>query len=149
MKIYICYVLAHPVSCIWERSCSWDISQNGNALSQPFRLQKSTISPETSAETPYFLHVDKNSRKLKLIKFIFFWLGMVKNGCGQSGLWTLKLMLSQEWTDGVKWFFACWYNFTQKVIENFGLSMAKDDRSLKLTVSEEWTDEINWFLACW
>ena len=31
----------------------------------------------------------------------YFWLGMVKNGYGQSSLWTLKLTVSQEWTDGI------------------------------------------------
>ena len=41
-----------------------------------------------------------------------FWLGMIKNGCG-CGLWTLKLTVSQEWTDGMKWFLACWYKFMQ------------------------------------
>ena len=32
---------------------------------------------------------------------------MVKIGYGQSGLWTLKLVVfqvSQEWTDGINWF---------------------------------------------
>ena len=32
---------------------------------------------------------------------------------GQSGLRTLKLTVSQEWTDGINWFFAYWCNFTQ------------------------------------
>ena len=35
-----------------------------------------------------------------------FWLGMFKNRCGQSSLWTLKLTVSQEWKDGINWFFA-------------------------------------------
>ena len=39
------------------------------------------------------LHVDSNSQKLKVDQF-FFWLGMVKNDCVQSGLWTLKLTVS-------------------------------------------------------
>ena len=34
-----------------------------------------------------------------------FWLGMVKNGSGQSGLWTLKLTVIEEWTDGINCFF--------------------------------------------
>ena len=25
---------------------------------------------------------------------------MVKNGCGQSGPWSLKLTVSEDWTDG-------------------------------------------------
>ena len=28
-------------------------------------------------------------------------MGLVKNGCGQSGDRTLKLTVSQEWTDGI------------------------------------------------
>ena len=45
---------------------------------------------------------------------------MVKNGCGQSGLCTLKLTVSQEWTDGINWLFRCNYKFMKikKVIEN-------------------------------
>ena len=63
--------------------------------SQPIQLQdffKSTISPETIDENPHFLQ-------------IFFWLGIVKNGCQQSGLWTLKLTVSQGRADGINWFF--------------------------------------------
>ena len=30
-----------------------------------------------------------------------FWVGVVKNGCGQSGYRTLKLTVSQECTDRV------------------------------------------------
>ena len=56
-------------------------------LNQPFLQNKST-------KQSHFLHVDTNSQKSKLIEF--FWLGMVKNGCDQSGLWTLKLIVSQE-----------------------------------------------------
>ena len=38
---------------------------------------------------------------------------MVKNEYGQSGLWTLELSVSQEWTNGINWVFAFWYNFMQ------------------------------------
>ena len=34
-------------------------------------------------------------------------------GYGQSGLWNLKLTVSQECINGINWFFACWYNFMQ------------------------------------
>ena len=82
---------------------------------------------------------------------------MVKNGCDQSGLWTLKLILFQEWSDGVNWFFACWYNFSQikNWLKIFWVSMVKNacgqsgDQTLKLTLSGEWTDGIHWFFACW
>ena len=33
-------------------------------------------------------------------------VGMIKNGCGQSGDETLKLTVSEEWADGINWFFA-------------------------------------------
>ena len=32
---------------------------------------------------------------------------MMKNGCGQSGDRTLKVTVSEEWTAGINWFFAC------------------------------------------
>ena len=32
---------------------------------------------------------------------------MVKNGCGQSCDGTLKLTVSEEWTDGINGFFTC------------------------------------------
>ena len=32
---------------------------------------------------------------------------MVKNGCAQSCYATLKLTVSEEWTDGINCFFAC------------------------------------------
>ena len=86
-----------------------------------------------------------------------FWLGMVKNRCGQSGLWTLKLILSQKGADGINWFFAWWHKFTQikSSLKIFGVCMVKNecgqssDRSLKFTLSEEWTDGINLFFPCW
>ena len=82
---------------------------------------------------------------------------MVKNGCDQSGLWTLKLTVSQEWNGGINRFFAGWHKFAQIKIwlQIFGVSMVNNgcghsgDETLKLTVSEEWTDGINWFFACW
>ena len=40
-------------------------------------------------------------------------VGMIKNGCGQSCDGTLKLMVSEECTDGINWFFLCWYKFRQ------------------------------------
>ena len=56
-----------------------------------------------------------------------FWLGMVKNGCCEFGLWTLKLTLFEEWTDGINWFFACCYKFMQirMCLKIFGVGMVK------------------------
>ena len=39
-------------------------------------------------------------------------VSLVKNGCGQCGDGTQKLTVSEEWTDGINWFFACSYRFT-------------------------------------
>ena len=58
-----------------------------------------------------FLHSGTGSRKLKGgINF----LGMVSgNRCGQSGGGTPKLTVFEEWTDGINWFYACWYRFAK------------------------------------
>ena len=52
------------------------------------------------------LNIDTNLHRLKVNQNIFA-LGMAKNGCGQFGHGTLKLTVSQEWNDGMNWFFAC------------------------------------------
>ena len=48
-----------------------------------------------SMQQPHFLHVDTNSQKLKVAGKFFGWV-YLKYGHGQSGLWTLKLTVSQE-----------------------------------------------------
>ena len=130
LKIFICCV---PAQILWEKSCSWDIGQNPLSQSD-CRISKWTISPEQIDETvsfltcwyaqsgrwtpklnqpmelTYFLHTGTIS--LKLI-FEILGVGIVKNGCGQSCYGTLKLTVSEEWTDGINWFFACWYRFTK------------------------------------
>ena len=75
---------------------------------------------------------------------------------GQSCDGTLKLTLSEEWTNGINWFFAYWCRFTTvkswSKIHWVGMVKNGCDQSgigiLKLTVSQNWTDEITWFLAC-
>ena len=41
------------------------------------------------------------------------WVYFVKNGCGDSdsGHGSQKSAVSQEWNDGMKLVFACWYKF--------------------------------------
>ena len=64
------------------------------------------------------------------------------------------MYVSQEWTDGINWFSACWYKFTQIkiLLDIFELGMVKNgcsqsvDGTLKLTVFEEWTDRITDFM---
>ena len=40
-----------------------------------------------------------------------FLVGVGRNVCGQSGHGTQKLAISQEWIDGMNWFFAWWCKF--------------------------------------
>ena len=63
---------------------------------------------------------------------------MVENGYSQSGHRTLKLTVSQEWTDGIK---DDWKFFGVGMVKN-GWSQSGDG-SLKLTVSQEWIDWFN------
>ena len=50
-----------------------------------------------------------------------FWLCMIKNGCGQSGLETLILAECKELSDGINWFFEGCIKFTQikRWLKNF------------------------------
>ena len=118
------------------------------SLPSDSRIFKSTISPEQIDETASFLACWCKITKIKCWLKVF-WLSIVKNGYGQSGLWTLKLTISQGWTD--------WYKFMQvkKWLKILGVGMVKNgygqscDVTLKLIVSGEWTDRINWVFACW
>ena len=102
-----------------------------------------------------FFHVGTNLYKLKSCLKIFG-VGMVKNGCGQSGDGSLKLTVSEEWTDGINWFVLCWYKFIQikSCLKIFWLCMVKNEcgqsghETLKFTVSQKWMDGINWFFEC-
>ena len=79
-----------------------------NALDQSdCSIFKLTISLEQNDEKAWFFEC--------LWRFIEIksWLkklgvGMVKNGCGHSGLRRLKLAVSQEGINGVSWFLVCW-----------------------------------------
>ena len=110
---FLCTVFLHK-SHIWEKSCSWDISQN--ALSRSNFRTKWTISWAN-------------------------WWNRLILACwyGQSGLWTLKWTLSQELTGGINLFFACWCNFMQIKLKVLGVGMVKNgcgqsyDGTLKLT----------------
>ena len=57
-----------------------------------------------------------------------FWVGMVKNGCGQSGHGTLKLTVSREWIDGMNWFFVYWCKFrkTKSYFNDFWVGVVKN-----------------------
>ena len=76
-------------------------------------------------------------------------MGIVKNGHGQSGHGILKLTVSQNWTDEIYWFFACWYKFrkAKSYCNDSRVSVVKngydvlDHETLKSAVSEEWVYE--------
>ena len=97
-----------------------------------------------------------------------FWLGMVKNEFGQSGLWTLsqkikkrtvnqKLTVPQERTDETKCFFACWCKSrkTKSYFNEFWVGMVRNGHgyliheALKSAVSKDWVYEFSYFFACW
>ena len=123
-------------SSVWKNFCSRNIGQNALSHSDS-RTFKSSISPEQIDETASCWY--KFTKIKSWLKS--FWWAIVKNECGQSGLWTLKLTVSQERTDGTNWFFACWYNFTQRWVWSWSnMSMIKNgcgqsgDGTLKLTI---------------
>ena len=76
-----------------------------------------------------------------------------------SGLQYGLRTVTQEWADGISWFFACRYRFIniKSWSKMYWMSMIKNrcgqsghrTLSLKLTLSQIWTDRINWFFACW
>ena len=55
---------------------------------------------------------------------------MVKNGRGQSGYGTLKLTVSQEWIDGMSWYFTCWCKFrkAKSYFNDFWVGMVRTGR---------------------
>ena len=80
---------------------------------------------------------------------------MVKNGCGQSSDKTLKLTVSEEWTDErTDFLHVNTYSQKLKADQIFLGGMIKngcgqcDHGTLKLIVSHKWTDGVNWFFAC-
>ena len=79
---------------------------------------------------------------------------MVKKGCGQSCDGTIKLTLSEEWTNGINWFLVCWWRFitVKSWLNIYWVGMVKNvcgqsgHETLKLTV-QNWTEEITWFFC--
>ena len=90
----------------------------------------------------------------KLVKT--FWVGMVKNEFGQFGHGTLKLIVYQEWTNGMNWFSGCWCKFrkAKSCFNDFWLRVVTNDHGLLVhetltsAVSYEWIYELSWFFEC-
>ena len=85
-----------------------------------------------------------------------FWLGMGRNGRGQSGHGTLRLTVSQKWIDGMNWYFVCWCKFTlQSCFNDFWVGVVRNRcdhlvyETLTSAWSKEWVYEWSWFSACW
>ena len=110
-------------------------------LNQPF-LQNKLM------KQPHFLHVDTNSQKLSFDWKFFGWAWSKMSAVNLvDGLfWGMELTVSEEWADGINWFFACWYKFMQikRCLKIFGVGMVKNrcgqsgDGTLKWTVSKKW-----------
>ena len=87
----------------WEKSGSWDIGENALGQSD-YRIFKSTISLEQNdGKVRFFACWYRFMEIRSWLKNIG--VGVVKNGCGHSGLRTLKLAVSQEGIIGMDWFF--------------------------------------------
>ena len=86
------------------------------------------------------------------------------SGCGQHCVWPVcisvwksvcvKLTLSQEWIDGVNWFFACWWKFrkVKNCLNAFWVGLVKtsfDYLANETVQPAEWVYELCWFFACW
>ena len=86
-----------------------------------------------------------------------YWGGHGQKWVCQSGDRTLKLTVSEGWTDGINWFFGWWYRFIKIKVWSkiFWVGIVKNGCSQsvhgtpKLTVSQKWADVINWVFACW
>ena len=131
-----------------EKFSSWDMDEN--ALNQSdCSIFKLTISLEQNHEKAWFFAYWCRFIEIKSwLKNIG--MGIVKNGCGHSGLRTLKLALCQEGINGVSWFVVCW----QKFRKCKSSEMVRNGRGLlgletpKSAVSQEWIDEMSWFFSC-
>ena len=84
------------------------------------------------------MHVDTKLHKLKGLSKRF-WLGFVRNWSGQSGLGTLKLAVSQEWIDGINWFFACQFKLSnfKSFCDDFGVGVVKNEHGYLLNETLE------------
>ena len=84
---------------------------------------------ETSSVFAFWYKFTKTKSWLKL-----FWLGRIKNVHGHSGHRTRKLTVSQKWTDGINWFFACRYKFrnSKSWFKDFWVGVVKNGYRLQV-----------------
>ena len=104
-RTFILIIVFLHKSHTWEKSGSWDMSQN--VLSQSdCRIFKSIISLKQNGERALFFACWYMFMEIKSwLKN--FGVGVVKSGCGHSVHGTLKLAVSLEEINRVNWFFWC------------------------------------------
>ena len=106
LKINFIFAVFFHKSHTWEKSGSWDMDQD--ALDQSdCSMFKLVVSLEHNDGKAWFFAYWCRFVEIKS------WLknigvGLVKNGCGHSGLRTVKLAVSQEGINGVSWFLVRW-----------------------------------------
>ena len=84
-------------------------------------------------------------------------VGIVKNGCGNSVLRGLKLVVSQGGINDINWYLMCWYKFrkAKSYFNNLWVVLVKNGRgllvpgTLKHVASQESINQMSWFFACW
>ena len=82
---------------------------------------------------------------------------LVENGCGHSGLQTLKLVVSQVAINGINWLLVCSYKFRKgqsffvisELLWSKKWHILLGHGTIKSAVFQEWIDKTRWFLACW
>ena len=108
MKIYI--ICCVPVQIPYLGKF-WFL-RYGPKCFQPVRLQDFLIYhiSRTNQRNAWFCRCWYKFTKIKSWSK-FFWMGMARKGCGQSGHRILKLAVSQKWINWMNWFFAWWCKF--------------------------------------
>ena len=144
------YLLHLHKSHIWKKSHSWDMGQN--VLGQSNYMN---ISLEQIDEIAWFFACWYKFLEIKSwLKN--FGIGVVKNGCDQSGPRTLKLAGSQG-IGRMIWCFAQWYKFrtVKSYSDNYWVDVVENEcgllshGTLKFAVSHEWINQLGLFFACW
>ena len=106
-KVILTAVFLHKFHT-WEKSGSWD-DMGQNALSQSdCKIFKLTVSLEGKDENVWFFACWYEFMEIKSWSKNIGVGGVVKNGCGHSGLRTLKSAVSQEGISWINLFLACW-----------------------------------------
>ena len=140
MKIYIICCVPAQISYLGK---FW-FMRYGPKYYQPIRLQDFLIN--SISRTNQWNSLIKSGSNI-------FWVGMVRNGCGQSGHRTLKSAVSQEWNDGMNWFLAYWCKFkkAKSYSNDFWVDLVKNGCSHFMRPQNLQNDFMDWadFFACW